>query len=74
MHERHKDRSLYFKEQGITTEKYVIPYIEEVVPLPENAEINKMNSKKLALCVAPQIQWGLQMMIDHYDDIFVDIP
>ncbi len=30
MQERHVNRSRYFNEQSITTEKYVIPYIEEV--------------------------------------------
>jgi SAM-dependent methyltransferase len=30
MQERHVNRDIYFKEQGITTEKYVIPYIREV--------------------------------------------
>lgn len=30
MQERHADRALYFKEQGLTTERYVIPYIREV--------------------------------------------
>ncbi len=28
MQDRHRDRIRYFKEQGITTQKYVIPYIE----------------------------------------------
>lgn len=30
MQKRHSDRIQYFKEQGITTEKFVIPYIESV--------------------------------------------
>lgn len=30
MQARHTDRSQYFKEQGETTKKYVIPYIDEV--------------------------------------------
>ncbi len=30
MQERHKDRALYFKEQGETTSKYVIPYVDSV--------------------------------------------
>jgi SAM-dependent methyltransferase len=30
MQERHQDRKAYFKEQGITTRKYVIPYLERV--------------------------------------------
>lgn len=33
MQERHKNREVYFKEQGTTTLKYVIPYIESVKPI-----------------------------------------
>ena len=33
MQERHQDRQLYFTEQGKTTERYVIPYIAEVLPV-----------------------------------------
>ena len=39
MHERYVDRKLYFKEQFFTTEKYVIPYINEVFPISENTEV-----------------------------------
>ena len=31
MQERHKNRKIYFEEQGITTTQYVIPYVEEVM-------------------------------------------
>ncbi len=33
MQERHKDRKIYFEEQGITTTEYVIPYVEEVMTI-----------------------------------------
>ena len=33
MQERHVNRSRYFNEQSITTEKYVIPYIEQIKPV-----------------------------------------
>lgn len=33
MHERHTDRELYFREQGQTTRKHVIPFIEGVIPV-----------------------------------------
>lgn len=33
MQDRHKNRLLYFNEQATTTERYVIPFIEEVKPL-----------------------------------------
>jgi SAM-dependent methyltransferase len=36
MQERHLDRSKYFQEQTLTSEKYVIPYIEPVVPINED--------------------------------------
>jgi len=39
MQERHKNRLMYFKEQAITTEKYVIPFIEEVKPLQMGMKI-----------------------------------
>ena len=37
-------------------------------------ETSKMDSKKFGLCVAPAIQWGMQMMIDHYDFMFELVP
>jgi 2-polyprenyl-3-methyl-5-hydroxy-6-metoxy-1,4-benzoquinol methylase len=33
MQKRHLDRDTYFQEQGVTTKKYVIPYIQEVKPI-----------------------------------------
>jgi len=33
MQKRHTDHSLYFKEQSTTTQKYVIPYIEDIVAI-----------------------------------------
>ncbi len=39
MQERHVDRKIYFREQGVTTEKYVIPYLEQVMPLDANTRI-----------------------------------
>ena len=39
MQERHQDRKQYFKEQGITTRKFVIPYIEEVIPIIKDSRI-----------------------------------
>lgn len=33
MQERHTDREKYFQEQGVVTEKYVIPYINTVRPV-----------------------------------------
>lgn len=39
MQERHKNRLLYFNEQALTTERYVIPYIEEVFPMREGMRV-----------------------------------
>ena len=39
MQERHKDRELYFKEQGLTTAKYVVPYVNDFVSLNENTKV-----------------------------------
>ncbi|MDD4747488.1 MAG: methyltransferase domain-containing protein [Salinivirgaceae bacterium] len=36
MQKRHKDRRQYFEEQSITTEKYVIPFIEKSIPITKN--------------------------------------
>jgi SAM-dependent methyltransferase len=33
MQERHLDREKYFKEQGLSTGKHIIPYIQQVVPI-----------------------------------------
>jgi SAM-dependent methyltransferase len=39
MQERHKDRELYFKEQGVTTLKYVVPYVNSVKTIDENSRV-----------------------------------
>ena len=39
MQERHSNRRQYFKEQSITTEKYVIPYIEKIISINENTKV-----------------------------------
>tara|TARA_B100001250_G_scaffold275655_1_gene238137 strand:- start:6440 stop:7231 length:792 start_codon:yes stop_codon:yes gene_type:complete len=39
MQERHTNRKQYFKEQGITTKKYVIPFIEEIVKITKETSI-----------------------------------
>ena len=39
MQERHKDPLHYFKEQGITTRKYVIPYISDVYTISSSSRI-----------------------------------
>jgi len=39
MKERHTNREKYFEEQSYTTRKYVIPFIEEVMPLDTNTRI-----------------------------------
>ena len=39
MQERHKNRKIYFEEQGITTTQYVIPYLEEVMTIDSNTRV-----------------------------------
>lgn len=39
MQERHDDRKSYFDEQGITTKKYVIPYIEHVRKIEKGTRV-----------------------------------
>ncbi len=39
MQDRHFKRKTYFEEQAYTTEKYVIPYIEEVIPVKEGLRV-----------------------------------
>lgn len=39
MHERHINRQRYFREQAKTTEKYVIPYLQEVAPVNRESRI-----------------------------------
>ena len=39
MQERHKNRKIYFDEQGITTTQYVIPYLEEVMTIDSNTRV-----------------------------------
>lgn len=39
MQKRHSDKERYFKEQGYTTEKYVIPFLEKVVNINSNTKV-----------------------------------
>lgn len=39
MQKRHTDRELYFREQGYTTEKYVIPFIEQGYPISPGSSV-----------------------------------
>src|SRR5665648_927112 len=39
MHERHTDRERYFREQALTTEKHVIPFIETVKKVDEKLSV-----------------------------------
>lgn len=37
MQKRHSDRNIYFKEQSISTKKYIIPYISEIKSINEKS-------------------------------------
>ena len=39
LQERHQNRQQYFKEQGITTSKYVIPFIEKYMAVNSNVKV-----------------------------------
>lgn len=39
MQNRHLNRDIYFKEQGITTEKYIIPFIQDKISLNESISV-----------------------------------
>lgn len=39
MHQRYNDRNLYFEEQAYTTKHYVIPFIEEFLPIKRGVRI-----------------------------------
>ena len=39
MQERHKNRDLYFSEQEYTTRKYVIPFINDFLPISSDIEV-----------------------------------
>lgn len=39
MQKRHTDRELYFKEQGYTTKKYVLPFIEKTHPVSSASSV-----------------------------------
>ena len=39
MQDRHINREKYFEEQSFTTREYVIPYIEEVLPIDSKTRI-----------------------------------
>ena len=39
MQARHADRKKYFNEQALTTRKYVIPYLQDLIKIDENTSI-----------------------------------
>ncbi len=39
MQKRHGNRRQYFDEQGITTEKFVIPYLKDIMPISKDTRI-----------------------------------
>ena len=39
MQERHRNREVYFNEQAVTSEKYVLSFINEVMDINENTSI-----------------------------------
>jgi len=39
MQPRHSNRELYFREQVVTTRDYVIPFVEQLIPVTENTRV-----------------------------------
>lgn len=39
MHERHRNRRQYFDEQALTTRKYVIPYLNQTMPVTSSTRV-----------------------------------
>jgi len=39
MQERHQNKQQYFEEQGLTTQKFVVPFIADLIPINENTSV-----------------------------------
>lgn len=39
MQDRHRNREIYFNEQAVTSEKYILPFIREVADVDENTSV-----------------------------------
>lgn len=61
MQERHTDRKQYFEEQGITTKKYVIPYISEIQPVTKNTRLLEIGCGEGGN-LAPFIEMGCEVV------------
>jgi 2-polyprenyl-3-methyl-5-hydroxy-6-metoxy-1,4-benzoquinol methylase len=68
MQDRHKNNELYFQELAEGTRKYVIPYIESVKKIPENAVVLEVGCGQGGnLC--PFLEMGCKVIgIDKNDD------
>lgn len=81
MQERHQNKDQYFTEQGVTTEKYVIPYLAgilELTPATEVLEIGCAEAGNLkpfldmgCKCTGIDISCGRIDLANHY---FADHP
>lgn len=81
MQKRHKNRKQYFQEQSYTTEKYVIPFIEDVRPLSPQSKILEIGcgeggNLKPFLDLGCEC-WGIdlsQVQINNAETFFADHP
>jgi len=81
MQERHVNKQKYFKEQGKTTEKYVIPFIQEFHTVDRNTSVLEIGCGEGGNLI-PFIEMGcevvgidiLQSKIDKANDYFKDHP
>jgi SAM-dependent methyltransferase len=58
--ERHTDRKKYFQEQGVVTQKYVIPFIEEIIPINSDLVIAEIGCGE-AGNVQPFVEMGCKV-------------
>lgn len=59
MFERHRNRKIYFEEQGITTKKFVIPYIEQIKSINSSSRILEIGCGEGGN-IAPFLELGCQ--------------
>ena len=61
MQDRHSNKRQYFNEQGITTKKYVIPYVEPFIAINERTRVLEIGCGEAGNLV-PFIERGCECM------------
>ena len=81
MQERHLDKNIYFKEQEYTTQKYVIPYVNEFLEVNSNINVLEIGCGE-AGNLKPFLDMGCMCVgvdmnatrINYYREHFADHP